>query len=782
MLKTLQAALKEDKERFFIPKSVQDTIPINAVYPDGVFYVGHTYFSKTFHFTDINYSIAAPEEQENIFFGYSALLNSLDAGKTAKLTLIKHPVRDVSFQQSILLPLRQDKLDKYRSEINSMLTDKLTNDNAMTIDKYITLSTAEKKTVEDAHTYFQRTSADLSALFSRLGSRCVELNANERVKLFFDLFRPEEADHFHFDLSDTMRKGHDIRDYICPDTFENFRDYFRIGEQFGRVLFLREYANSLSDKFVSELLSLNRNLILSIDIIPIPLNEAVKEGEKRLLGVEKNITTWQMSQNKNNNFSAVVPLNMENQREECREFLSDLTERDQRMFCCVLTLAHLADSKEQLDADTEALQAAAQQGPCQLAVLKYQQLDGLQTALPYGTRKINALRTLTTESLAVFMPFQVQEVRHRGGQYVGQNKESGNMICVNRENLQNGNQIICGVSGSGKSMTAKLDMADHILSEDADILIIDPEREYTRLVKALGGEVIFISATGSTHINAMELNRNYGQGADPIMLKSDFLLSLCDQISGVAASSKSIIDRCTAEVYRDYQRKNYKGKPPTLRDFRQILLQQPEKEAKDIALNLELFTDGSLNTFAKQTNVNTNNRLICYDILELGKHLQPVGMLVVLDSILNRITANRAKGRKTYIYIDEMYLLFLHEYSSEFLYTLWKRVRKYNAFCIGITQNIEDMLQSYTARTMFSNSEYVTMLNQSGPDCERLAEVLGISENQMHYISNVPAGQGLLKIGGSLIPFSNEFPKDTELYRLMTTKPSDLQGGKHEKH
>ncbi len=781
MLKTLQTALKEDKERFFIPKSVQDTIPINAVYPDGVFYVGHTYFSKTYHFTDINYSIAAPEEQEVIFFGYSALLNSLDAGKTAKLTLIKHPVRDASFQQSILLSARNDKLDKYRHEINCMLTEKLTNDNAMTIDKYFTLSTAEKKTIEDARTYFKRIGVELNAQLSRLGSRCTELNANDRVKLFFDFFRPEESEYFHFDLSATIKKGHDVRDYICPDTYENFRDYFRVGDRFGRVLFLREYANSLSDKFVSELLTLNRNMVLSIDIIPIPLNEAVKEGEARLLGVEKNITTWQQSQNRNNNFSAVVPLNMENQREECREFLNDLTERDQRMFCCVLTLVHFADSKEQLDTDTEALQAAAQQGPCQLATLKYQQLDGLQTVLPYGTRKINALRTLTTESLAVFMPFQVQEVRHKGGQYVGQNKISGNMIFVDREQLQNGNQIICGVSGSGKSMTAKLDMVSHILAEDADVLIIDPEREYTRL--ALGGEVIFISATGNTHINAMQLNRNYGEGADPLALKANFLMSLCDQIGGnVNAYRKSIIDRCTSLVYRDYRRQNYKGKLPTLRDFRQVLLEQPEKEAKDIALTLELFTDGSLNTFAKQTNVNTSNRIICYDILELGKHLQPVGMLVVLDSILNRITANRAKGRKTYIYIDEIYLLFLHEYSAEFLYTLWKRMRKYNAFCIGITQNIEDMLQNYTARTMFSNSEYVTMLNQSGPDCEKLAEVLDISENQMHYITNAEAGHGLLKIGGSMIPFSNEFPKNTELYRLMTTKPSDLQGGKNERH
>ena len=517
-----------------------------------------------------------------------------------------------------------------------------------------------------------------------------------------------------------------------------------------------------------------RNMMLSVDIIPVPTDEAVREVENRLLGVETNITNWQRKQNQNNNFSAVVPYDLEQQRKESKEFLDDLTTRDQRMMFAVLTMVHTADSKEQLDSDTEALLTTARKHLCQFAVLKYQQMNGLNTVLPFGVRKIDALRTLTTESLAVFIPFRVQEIYHENGVYYGQNVISKNMIIANRRHLLNGNSFILGVSGAGKSFTAKEEMTNIILTDpNADIIIIDPEREYSPLVKAMQGEVIHISATSENHINAMDMNSDYGDGANPVILKSEFILSLCEQLIGgssLGAKQKSIIDRCTASVYRYYQQGNYMGTPPTLQDFREELLKQDEPEAQEIALAIELFTDGSLNTFAKHTNVDTHSRLICYDILDLGKQLQPIGMLVVLDSILNRITQNRAKGRNTFIFIDEIYLLFQHEYSANFLFTLWKRVRKYGAYCTGITQNVDDLLQSHTARTMLANSEFIIMLNQASTDRIELAKLLNISDLQLSYITNVGAGQGLLKVGSSLVPFVNKFPRNTELYKLMTTK------------
>ena len=574
-----------------------------------------------------------------------------------------------------------------------------------------------------------------------------------------------------------MRKGHSFKDYISPDSFKFEKDYFEMGNKFGRVFFLKDYASYIKDDMVAELTDLNRNLMLSIDIIPIPMDEAIREVENRRLGVETNITNWQRRQNNNNNFSAVIPYDMEQQRKESKEFLDDLTTRDQRMFVCVLTMVLLADNKEQLDLDTESLLATGRKHLCQLAILKWQQKDGLNTAMPHGVRKINALRTLTTESLAVFMPFRVQEINHENGIYYGDNVISKNMIIADRRELLNGNSFILGVSGSGKSFTAKNEIVSIALRDpNADIIIIDPEREYPKLIETLGGQDIHISATSKNHINAMDMNADYGDGANPVILKSEFILSLCEHLMGsgnLGPKEKSIIDRCTAKVYRIYQQGNYQGVAPTLQDFREELLRQPEPEAKQIALAIELFTDGSLNTFAKNTNVDTNSRIICYDILDLGKQLLPIGMLVVLDSILNRITANRAKGRNTYIFIDEIYLLFQHEYSANFLFTLWKRVRKYGAYCTGITQNVDDLLQSHTARTMLANSEFIVMLNQAATDRTELAKLLSISDTQMSYITNVGAGQGLLKVGSSLVPFINKFPTDTKLYKLMTTKPGE---------
>ena len=432
--------------------------------------------------------------------------------------------------------------------------------------------------------------------------------------------------------------------------------------------------------------------------------------------------------------------------------------------------------KEQLDNDTEALLTTARKHLCQFAVLKYQQMDGLNTAMPFGTRKIDAFRTLTTESLAVFIPFRVQDIYHENGIYYGQNVISKNMIIADRRQLLNGNSFILGVSGGGKSFAAKGEIENIILSSNADVIIIDPEREYSQLVKALGGEIINISATSPSHINAMDMNKEYGDGANPVILKSEFIMSLCEQLIGgtnLGAKQKSIIDRCTASVYRDYQQRGYTGTVPTLQDFRAELLKQDEPEAKEIALAIELFTHGSLNTFAKPTNVDTDNRLICYDILDLGKQLMPIGMLVVLDSILNRITQNRAKGKQTFIFIDEIYLLFQHEYSANFLFTLWKRVRKYGAYATGITQNVDDLLQSHTARTMLANSEFLIMLNQASTDRIELAKLLNISDLQLSYITNVDAGHGLIKVGSSLVPFANKFPKNTKLYKLMTTKPGE---------
>ena len=776
MIKTLQNTLKQDKEHLSVPKSVQDTIPIRRIWPDGLFQFGGK-FSKTIRFSDINYAIASKEDKTSMFLGYSELLNALDTGSTTKITINNKRLNRRNFEREILIPPQGDHLDGGRSEYNAMLLDKVTDSsNSIVQERYVTVS-AHKKTPEEARTFFERVMNDVTTRLNHLDSHCEELDAVERLRVLHDFYRVGEEARFHIDLRECMKTGRSFKDAICPDSIEFRKDHFILGDKYGRAMFLKEYASYIKDSMINELTSLNRTMMLSIDVIPVPTDEAVREMQNRLLGVETNVTNWQRRQNSNNNFSAVVPYDLEQQRKETREMLDDLTTRDQRMMFAVVTLVHLADSKEELDSDTETLQSIARKHLCQLTTLNWQQDAGLVTALPMGLRRIDALRTLTTEALAVLMPFKAQEIRDRGGIYYGQNVISKNLIIADRKQHLNGNGFVLGVSGSGKSFTAKREITALALSTQDDILIIDPESEYRPLVEGLGGEVVEISATSSNHINAMDMEQGYGEGENPVVLKSEFLLSLCEQSVGagkLSAKEKSIIDRCTAQCYHDYVRDGCRGQAPTLQDFHAELLRQPEAEARDVALALELFTEGSLNTFAKPTNVDMSSRIACYDIRKLGKQLLSMGMLVILDSFLNRITRNRRLGRNTWIYIDEIYLLFQHEYSANFLFTLWKRVRKYGACCTGLTQNVDDLLQSHTARTMLANSEFLVMLNQASTDRLELARLLNISDNQLSYITNVDFGRGLIKCGSAIVPFMDNFPRHTQLYKLMTTKPSDL--------
>ena len=658
MIRTLQNTIKQDKECFAVPKSVQEAIPIHRLWPDGIFQFG-TKYSKTIRFSDINYAIASKEDKTSMFLGYSELLNALDTGSTTKITINNKRLNRENFQREILLPRQDDYLDGYRAEYNAMLMDKVTDSsNSVVQERYITLS-VHRKSIEEARTFFDRVTADVISRLNHLDSHCEELDAVERLRVLHDFYRAGEETEYHLDLRECMRCGHSFKDTICPDSLEFKKDHFVMGNKYGRVLFLKEYASYIKDSMINELTGLNRNLMLSIDIIPVPTDEAVRELQNRLLGVETNVTNWQRRQNSNNNFSAIVPYDLEQQRKETREMLDDLTTRDQRMLFAVVTLVHLADSKKELDSDTEALQSIARKHLCQLAPLSWQQADGLVTALPLGLRRISALRTLTTEALAVLMPFKAQEIRHQGGVYYGQNVISRNLILANRKELLNGNGFVLGVSGSGKSFTAKRELAALALSTDDDIICIDPESEYRPIIEGLGGEVVNISATSPNHINAMDMEQGYGDGENPVVLKSEFLLSLCEQLMGsrqLSAKEKSIIDRCTAQCYHGYIRGGYQGSVPTLRDFHAELLRQPEPEARDVALAIELFTEGSLNTFAKPTNVDTNSRILCYDIRDLGKQLLPVGMLVVLDSVFNRIIRNRRLGRSTWVYIDEIYV------------------------------------------------------------------------------------------------------------------------------
>ena len=771
MIKTIKTMSKQEKERYTVPRKVQDVIPVRRIWPDGIFLVGNK-FSKTYKFSDINYLVASREDKESMFLTYSELLNSLDSGAVTKITINNRRLNKANFETSILMPIQGDFRDEYRGEYNQMLLDKATGANGIMQEKYITISVV-KKDIEEARAYFSRVGADLISHFAALGSKCVELDATERLRILHDFYRQGEESEFVFNAREMMKRGHSFKDYICPDGIEKNSDYLKLGGKFCRVLFLKDYASYIKDNMVTELTDMARNLMFSIDIVPVPTDEAVREVENRLLGVETNITNWQRRQNANNNFSAVVPYDMELQRKESKEFLDDLTTRDQRMMFAVMTLAITADTKEQLDSDTEAVLSVARKHMCQLAVLKFQQLDGLNTALPIGVRKINAFRTLTTESLAVFIPFKVQEIQDKGGIYFGENAISHNLIMCNKANLLNQSAFLLGVPGSGKSFSAKELITFLILNTNDDILICDPEGEYAPLIEAMGdlGSVIRVSAGGRDRLNAMYMVDGYGEN-NPIVVKSEFIMSLIEQIDkkGVGPQHKSIIDRCITNVYRNAEDT---GTIPTLCTLRDMLLEQPEPEAKQIALSLELYTTGSLDIFGKQSNVDLDKRVVVFDIHGLGSQLKPTGLLVITDTMLNRVTLNWKKGKRTHVFIDEFHVVFENEFSAQFFNSAWRQFRKRNAYPTAITQNVEYLLDSVQASTMLSNSEFVVMLNQAASDRGQLAKLLNISNEQMSYITNADAGCGLIKYGSALVPFINRFPQNTKLYQLMTTRPGE---------
>lgn len=778
MIKALSRILKQDRERMNIPRSVQQVIPVKRIWLDGIWLVGNKY-SKCWRFTDINYAIASKDDKTSMFLDYSELLNALDSNATTKITVCNKRMNKHAFEESILLPLQGDQYDGYRKEYNDMLLDNVTDvSNSIVQERYVTVSVAVKN-IDEARSYFNRVGADLSAHLSQLSSFCEELNSVERFRIFHDFFRAGEEVSFSMNLKQMIRQGRSFRDYICPDTFEFSKDCFKMGKTYGRVLFLKDYASYIKDSLVAELCEFNRNLFFSIDIIPIPTDEAVREVENKLLGVETNITNWQRKQNQNNNFSAVIPYDLEQQRKEAKEFLDDLTTRDQRMMFGLVTIVHTAKNKKQLDRDTETLQSIARKHLCQLAVLKFQQMDGLNTALPYGLRKINALRTLTTESAAVLMPFRAHEIMDVGGTYCGMNAISHNLIIANRKNLINGNGFILGVSGSGKSFFTKREIVSLFLGTNDEIIIADPQNEYTSLVNALGGAAINLSPTSPNHINAMDLALGYGDSENPLIAKSEFVLSFIEQIMGgtgkLEAVDKSIIDRCLTNIYAEYLSSNYTIQPPTLSDLYAELKKQKEKQAKVLALAIEMIAQGNLNMFAHQTNVDVHNRLIAYGIRDLGKQLRTPGMLVMTDAIRNRVARNRERGIRTHVILDEMHIFFANDLSAQFFAESWKQFRKDGALATGITQNVEDCLKSLTARTMLANSEYLVMLNQAPTDRIELAKLLHISDNQLSYITNVGFGKGLLKCGNSIVPFVDNFPKNTRLYQLMSTKPGEIQ-------
>lgn len=769
---------KSAKKKVRIPKTTQQSIPYSMAFEDGVLFHGGKRYSKSFQFKDINYQVAKQEDQEEVFSKYCEFLNFFDNSVDLQITITNKNFNKDDFEDKLIIKEKNDELETFRTEYNTMLKKKIVGGkNEIKKDKYITVS-IEGNSIDEARNTFLRIESETHNVFKRMGSSIVGLDLNQRLELLHDIYRVGQEGHFRYDPTEHKRKGLITKDLVAPDSFTFKRDHMIVGDKYARAIYVKDLPTFLNDKLLSEISDFSFNLILTMNIKSVDSVKALRIVKKQITGMEANKIEYQKRSLKNGYLEAFIPHELKHSLDEAKELLDDLINKNQKMFLTNILIVHFADSLDALNKDGKEIMNIASKFLCQIGTLHYQQEDALNSVIPFGLNLIKASRTLTTESTAIFMPFTNQELFQENGMYYGLNAVSRNLIMFNRLSLKNPNGFILGTPGSGKSFAAKREMVNVLLNTDDDVIIIDPEREYTRLVSNFKGEVIHISAGSKNFINPLDMTMDYADDDDPLLLKSDFILSLCEVIVGgrygLSPREKSIIDRCLKLTYHNYLQTFNPQDVPTLYDFYEQLKAQDDDEANQLAIALELYVKGNLSVFSNKTNININNRFVCFDIKDLGKQLKTMGMLIVLDQVWNRITLNRSKGKRTWIYMDEIYLLFANEYSANFLFELYKRARKWGGVPTGITQNVEDLLKSELARRMLSNSDFLMMLNQAPSDRNELADLLNISDTQLSYVTNSDSGQGLLFVGNAIVPFKDEFPKNTKLYKMMTTKVEEV--------
>lgn len=755
-----------------VARSVQDTIPYEHVCGKYIFEVSPNHYSVTYSFTDVTYDAADGAEQERIFLAYGDLLNSFDTSDDIQITLHNNVINQREFAHKILLKPAGDGFDEYRQEYNDMLLDKMQQgQNGITTKKYITI-TVTAANLELAQQKIAAHELAMRTCFQKIGSNIEKLQANQRIRIIADIFRGVNQEIRPINTSQFMRGAE--KSLCCPDYFEFKKDYFLYNDKYARMVYLKHLPSSLVDDLLKELCETSLPIVVTVNIAPVEPSEAIKVVKRQLTAMRSNKMQKERKAAQNGVFTDVISDDLKQSLEEGEELLNDLQSKNQKMFLLNLVVMVTGTSFDELDNNTEKVEAVFRKKVCTTSRANYQQEDALASCLPLGNCRLKVRRTLTTESACVFMPFNSKELSQEGGVYYGLNQTTNNLIIFNRASLINANGFILGCPGSGKSFSAKREMLNVFLATNDEIIIVDPEREYTNLVKALGGELLYISESSDTHLNPLEISiEEYNKGEDVVSSKYDFFLSFFETImgkQGISPEQKTIIDNCLHEVYRDFLLGNT-TEMPTLKDYYDILCKQQSEEAKPLYMSLELYVNGSMKTFAYPSNVDVNNRVVVYDIKDLGKQLKPLGMMVVLENLWDKIVRNRERGIRTRIYIDEIYLLFRNEESANFLFELYKRARKWGGIPTGITQNVEDLLKSDTARSMLSNSEFILMLNQAASDREQLARILKIPDAMMKFVTGAPAGSGLIYCGlnGSL-PFKDDFPTDTKLYKLMTTK------------
>ena len=779
--KAVREVVRKAQKNDGTPRTAQQSIPFDRMFPDGICRVGLDYYTKTIQFQDINYQLAQQEDKTEIFEEWCSFLNFFDSSINFQLSF-HNTATDVSdFGKSIAIQHRKDGFDDVRDEYSEVLLHQMeAGNNGLTKTKYLTFG-IHADSMKTAKPRLVHIETDIINNFKRIGVQAKSLNGTERLELMHEQFHMGDDAKFHFDWKYLTKSGLSVKDFIAPSSFAfPTGRYFQIGEMYGCMSFLSIDASDISDRLLADFLSMDSSQILTMHIKSVDQNEAIKTIKHTITELDRSKIEEQKKAVRAGYDMDIIPSDLATYGKDAKALLKELQSQNERMFLLTFLIMNTGKSKQELENNVFQAVSIAQKHNCNLIRLDYQQEQGLMSTLPLANNMIEIQRGMTTSSTAIFVPFTTQELFQNGKEalYYGLNALSNNMIMVDRKKLKNPNALILGTPGSGKSFSAKREIANTFLVTNDDIIISDPESEYSPLVARFGGQVIKISPTSEHFINPMDINMNYSDDDNPIALKADFILSLCELIvgnkDGLRPVEKTVIDRCIRQIYQKYFENPGPENMPILGDLYEALLKQEEPEAKHVATALEIYVSGSLNVFNHRTNVELTNRLVCYDIKDLGKQLKKIGMLVVQDQVWGRVTENRSQGRSTRYYMDEMHLLLREEQTAAYTVEIWKRFRKWGGIPTGITQNVKDLLASKEVENIFENSDFIYMLNQAVGDRQILAKQLNISPHQLSYVTHSGEGEGLLFYGNVILPFVDRFPTNTELYRIMTTRLSEV--------
>ena len=779
--KELKAAVKKAKRDDGVPRTAQQSIPFQRMFPDGICRVTDRYYTKTIQFQDINYQLAQQEDKTAIFEEWCSFLNFFDSSIHFELSFMNMSTDADAFEKSIRIPYQNDGFDDVRAEYGMMLRQQLQKgNNGLTKTKYLTFG-IEADSMKQAKPRLDHIEVDLMNNFHRLGVAAKLLDGKERLQLMHSMFHMGDQEKFRFDWKWLPKTGLSVKDYIAPTSFAfPGSRIFRMGKLYGAMSYLQITASDISDQLLKDFLDMDSSEIVTMHIQSVDQNKAIKQIKHTITELDRSKIEEQKKAVRAGYDMDIIPSDLATYGNDAKSLLKELQSQNERMFLLTFLVLNTGSTKQELETNVFQANSIAQKHNCNLRRLDYQQEQGLMSSLPLAYNQIEIQRGMTTSSTAIFVPFTTQELFQDGKEalYYGLNALSNNLIMVDRKKLKNPNGLILGTPGSGKSFSAKREITNAFLTTSDDIIVCDPEAEYAALVTRLKGQVIKISPSSTQYINPMDINSNYSEEDNPIALKSDFILSLCELVvggkEGLQPVEKTVIDRCVHQIYQTYFENPVPEQMPILEDLYNALLNQEEKEARHVATALEIYVKGSLNLFNHRTNVDVNNRFVCYDIKELGKQMKKIGMLIVQDQVWGRVTANRSAGKCTRYYVDEFHLLLKEEQTAAYSVEIWKRFRKWGGCPTGITQNVKDLLTSREVENIFENSDFIIMLNQAAGDRQILANTLNISPHQLSYVTHSGEGEGLLFYGNVILPFVDHFPTNLELYRIMTTKLSEV--------